>query len=172
MCGRVDVRALVNKSEHAPFLCCINGDMLDHACEGGKGYISRLFLRLHSSARSYSGCKYDLSFDTSIQLLCLHPECTPAGSLPLLLLCLWPCSTENCSNFSGGLEADVEVVLTLQEVGRPSSHAAVNIRLARLDVVVKVIAKGLNVRDDLVSSLFCKMAWEQDCSVVSVILLA
>jgi hypothetical protein len=35
-------------------------------------------------------------------------------------------------------------------------------RLGRLDVVVEVIAEGLDVRDDLYSSLGCQMAREQD----------
>ena len=34
--------------------------------------------------------------------------------------------------------------------------------LRRLDVIVEVVSKGLNMGDIFDSSLWCKMSWEQD----------
>jgi hypothetical protein len=53
--------------------------------------------------------------------------------------------------------------LTLQEIRRPAPHARVNVRLGGFDVVVEVVAEGLDVRNDFFSSLFCEMSREEDC---------
>lgn len=50
---------------------------------------------------------------------------------------------------------------TLQKVGRPPPHAAVDVCLASLDVIVEVIPESLDMRDDLFSSLGRKMSWEE-----------
>ena len=79
----------------------------------------------------------------------LHPKSPPTSRLPLLLLRLRPRPPQN-----------------LQEVRRPPSHARVNIRLAGLDVVVEVIAKGLDVRDDVCLALGGEVAGEEHCAAV------
>lgn len=53
--------------------------------------------------------------------------------------------------------------LTLQEVCCPSSHAAVDVRLAGFDVVVEVVAEDLDVRDDSLAALGREVAGEEHC---------
>ena len=52
--------------------------------------------------------------------------------------------------------------LTLQKVCRPPPHPTVNVRLARLDVVVEVVPERLDVGDDFAAALWCEVAWEED----------
>lgn len=79
-------------------------------------------------------------------------ERPPARRLPLLgaLLGLGPGAAQD-----------------LQEVGGASAHAAVDVRLAGLDVVVEVVAKGLDVRDDLLAARGGEVAGEEDCGILS-----
>lgn len=70
------------------------------------------------------------------------------GCLPLLrtFLCFGSCATQH-----------------LQEIGSASAHAAVNVSLAGLDVIVEVIAECLDVRDDFFTACGCEVTWEEDC---------
>lgn len=51
---------------------------------------------------------------------------------------------------------------TLEKIGCPLAHSRVNERLGGLDVVVEVVAEGLDVGDDFGSSCSCQMAREED----------
>ena len=51
---------------------------------------------------------------------------------------------------------------TLEEVGSPSSHSRMDVSLGSLDVIVEVVAEGLDVRDDLVPPLRSQMTREKD----------
>jgi hypothetical protein len=51
---------------------------------------------------------------------------------------------------------------TLEEVSCPLSHPGVDKGLGSLDVVVEVVSEGLDVGDDLCSSLHSQMAWEEN----------
>ena len=62
----------------------------------------------------------------------LDPEGPATGCLALLFLGLWSSTAQY-----------------LQEVGGPLSHSRVDISLGGLDVIVEVVAEGLNVRDDI-----------------------
>lgn len=51
---------------------------------------------------------------------------------------------------------------TLQEIRGAATHSGVNVRLGRFDVVVEVIAEGLDVADNVLSSLPCKVSGKQN----------
>jgi hypothetical protein len=51
----------------------------------------------------------------------------------------------------------------LQEIGGASAHAAVDVGFAGFDVVVEVVAEGLDVRDDLFAARWGEVAGEEDC---------
>jgi hypothetical protein len=67
--------------------------------------------------------------------------------LPLLgaLLCFGPRATQH-----------------LQEVGGAPAHAAVDVGFAGLDVVVEVVAEGLDVGDDFFAARWGQVAGEED----------
>ena len=50
----------------------------------------------------------------------------------------------------------------LQEVGGAPAHAAVDVGFAGLDVVVEVVAEGLDVRDDFFAAGWGEVAGEED----------
>jgi len=56
----------------------------------------------------------------------------------------------------------------LQEVGGASAHAAVDVGFAGFDVVVEVVAEGLDVRDDFFATRWGEVAGEEDLQNVSV----
>jgi len=51
----------------------------------------------------------------------------------------------------------------LQEVGGAPAHAAVDVGFAGLDVVVEVVAEGLDVGDDFFAARWGQVAGEEDC---------
>jgi hypothetical protein len=51
---------------------------------------------------------------------------------------------------------------TLKEIGSPLAHSRVDECLGRLDMVVEVVAEGLDVRDNFGPSLVRQVAGEQD----------
>lgn len=51
-------------------------------------------------------------------------------------------------------------VLTLEEVGSPLPHSRVDESLGGFDVVVEVVSEGLDVRNDLIPSLFRQVTGE------------
>jgi hypothetical protein len=53
---------------------------------------------------------------------------------------------------------------TLQEIGRPSPHPGVDIRLGGFDVVMEVVSESLNMRNDFLASCVSQVSREQDCS--------
>lgn len=54
----------------------------------------------------------------------------------------------------------VSAVLTLKEVGGPLPHPRVNECFGGFDVVVEIVSEGLDVRNDLLSSLLGQMTRE------------
>lgn len=52
---------------------------------------------------------------------------------------------------------------TLEEVCGPLAHSCVDEGLGSLDVVMEVIAEGLNVRNNLIAPLFGEMTREEHC---------
>jgi hypothetical protein len=50
----------------------------------------------------------------------------------------------------------------LQEIGGAPAHAAVDVGFAGLDVVVEVVAEGLDVRDDFFAAGWGEVAGEED----------
>jgi len=52
---------------------------------------------------------------------------------------------------------------TLKEVCSPLAHSCVNEGLGSLDVVMEVVAEGLDVRDNLIAPLLGEMAREEYC---------
>ena len=52
---------------------------------------------------------------------------------------------------------------TLEEVCGPLAHSCVDESLGSLDVVMEVVAEGLNVRDNLIAPLLGEMAREEYC---------
>ena len=51
----------------------------------------------------------------------------------------------------------------MQEIGGAPAHAAVDVGFAGLDVVVEVVAEGLDVRDDFFAAGWGEVAGEEDC---------
>ena len=82
---------------------------------------------------------------------------TPIVDLVLLALTYIDLSSTNSSNFAHGLSAlYIGYSITLG----PTIIRAMDVRFARLDVVVEVVAERLNVRDDLLPPLRRKMSRE------------
>jgi hypothetical protein len=59
--------------------------------------------------------------------------------------------------------------LTLQKVGGALAHAGVYVRLGRLDVVVEVVAEGLDVGDDVGHALRREVAREEDYTWLAIV---
>jgi hypothetical protein len=59
----------------------------------------------------------------------------------------------------------------LQEIGGAPAHAAVDVGFAGLDVVVEVVAEGLDVRDDFFAARWGQVAGEEDWPCMLVRLL-
>jgi hypothetical protein len=51
----------------------------------------------------------------------------------------------------------------LQEISGAPAHAAVDVGFAGLDVVVEVVAEGLDVRDNFLAARGGEVAGEEDC---------
>jgi hypothetical protein len=75
----------------------------------------------------------------------MNPKRTTAGRLSLSLLVFRSSSVED-----------------LEEVCCPLTHSSVNICLGRLDVVMKIVTEGLDVRDIFVASLRSQVSREKD----------
>ena len=74
----------------------------------------------------------------------LHPKRPPARRLPLLLLVLRPGPIQH-----------------LQEIRRPSSHPRMDVRLRRLDMVMEIVAEGLDMGEGIGAPLRGEMSWEE-----------
>jgi len=88
---------------------------------------------------------YPLPSHYSSSSLPLHPKRPPTRRLPLPLLVLGPCPVQH-----------------LQEIGRPPPHPAVDVRFRGFDVVVEVVAEGLDVGDCLGAPLGGEVAGEEN----------
>jgi len=55
-------------------------------------------------------------------------------------------------------------LLTLQEISCPPPHPRVDVRFRGLDVVVEIVTKDLDVRDDIFAALAGQVPWEENCS--------
>ena len=74
----------------------------------------------------------------------LHPKRPPTRRLPLLLLILRPRPIQH-----------------LQEIRRPPPHPRMDIGLRRLDMVMEIVAEGLDMGDGLGAPLRGEMSWEE-----------
>ena len=52
---------------------------------------------------------------------------------------------------------------TLKKVSSTLSHTRMDVGFRCLDVVMEVVSKRLDVRNDFVHSLGCQMSWEEHC---------
>lgn len=95
--------------------------------------------KLHSSLLTFH------PLHTPLRSLALHPKRPPTRRLPLPLLVLRPCPIQH-----------------LQEIGRPSPHPAVDVRFRGFDMVVEVVAEGLDVGDGLGAPLGGEMPGEEN----------
>ena len=70
--------------------------------------------------------------------------------------------TRRCQQAVAPPSPPCRVYRTLKEIGSSPSHARVNVRLGRLDMVVEVVPERLDVGDDIGHALLCEVSREEN----------